>query len=90
MSSGNATDQKLVLLLSLRVILKSKGSFYPRVYKQSHSAIVVQGKGGGGVVGPLLWLFAMLEQFEKILPSVESLSFALKDEVYVMESWPPC
>ena len=53
------------------------------MYVQSHTPTVVQGGGGGGVDGPP-WLFDMLQYFEMVLPSVESLWSSLQDEVYFM------
>ena len=40
-------------------------------------------KGGGGWWNPR-WVFDMLQYFEMILPSVESLWSSLQDEVYFM------
>ena len=40
--------------------------------------------GGGGVLEPLPSVFEMLQYFVTILPSVESLSSSLQDEVYFM------
>ena len=39
---------------------------------QIHTPTVVQGRGGG-LMGPLPRVFDMLQYFEAILPSVESL-----------------
>ena len=51
---------------------------------QIHTPTVVQ-KGGGVGAAPLPpWVFDMLQYFEMILPSVESLWFSLQDEVYCM------
>ena len=43
-------------------------------------------RGGSGWCSPLPppWVFDMLQYFEMILPSVESLWFSLQDEVYCM------
>ena len=54
----------------------------PRTYTQIHNPTVVQ--GGGGVDGAPLRVFALLQYFETILPSVESLWSSLQDEVYFM------
>ena len=37
----------------------------PRTYKQSHTPTVVQG-GGDRLMEPLLWVFAVLQQFGEI------------------------
>ena len=50
---------------------------------QIHTPTVVQ-KGEGLVLPPPPWVFDMLQYFEMILPSVESLWFSLQDEVYCM------
>ena len=60
----------------------------PRTYTQSHTPTVVQG-GGGGLGGPGRLIYPLLSflyvaVFETILPSVESLSSSLQDEVNVM------
>ena len=58
----------------------------PRTYTQSHTPTVVQGGGGvgaGRLIYPLL-SFLYVAVFETILPSVESLSSSLQDEVNVM------
>ena len=57
----------------------------PRTYTQSHTPTVVQGGGGGPgrLIYPLL-SFLYFAVFETILPSVESLSSSLQDEVNVM------
>ena len=53
-------------------------------HTQSHTPTMVQG-GGGGLMDPLLpWVFDMLQYFEKILPSVESLWSSRQYEVYFM------
>ena len=44
-----------------------------RTYKQSHTPTVVQGGGGGGLIEPLPWVFAVFQYFGEILPLVESL-----------------
>ena len=50
---------------------------------QIHTPTVVQGReGGGGLMGPLPRVFDMLQYFEAILPSVESLWSSQQDEVY--------
>ena len=53
---------------------------------QSHTPSVVQGEwqgeGGGDETPP--WVFDMLQYFETILPSVESVWSSLQDEVYFM------
>ena len=46
--------------------------------------MVVQGVGVDGPPSPPPWVFDMLQYFETILPSVESLSSSLQDEVYFM------
>ena len=45
-----------------------------------------RGVGGGGrrVDGTPLWVFVMLQYFEKFSPLVESLRCTLQDEVYIM------
>ena len=48
---------------------------------QIHTPTVVQ---KGGLVLPPLGFFDMLQYFEMILPSVESLWSSLQDEVYCM------
>ena len=60
------------LLLTRRQIWKIS-LFNPRTYAQIHTPTVVQGEGGGGVDGTLPGVFDMLQYFETILPSVESL-----------------
>ena len=40
---------------------------------QIHTPTVVQKGGGGGAPPPPPWVFDMLQYFEMILPSVESL-----------------
>ena len=46
----------------------------PRTYKQIHTPIVLQGRGGGGGgMEPLSGVFDMLQYFETILPLAESL-----------------
>ena len=50
---------------------------------QIHTPTVVQ-KGGVGAPPSPPWVFDMLQYFEMILPSVESLWFSLQDEVYCM------
>ena len=57
----------------------------PRTYTQVHNPTVVQGGGGGGDRAPLR-VFALLQYFETILPSVESLWSSLQDEEYFMGS----
>ena len=44
----------------------------PRTYKQIHTPIVLQGRGGRWME-PLSAVFDMLQYFETILPLVESL-----------------
>ena len=41
-------------------------------------------QGGGGLMDPAPWVFDMLQFFETILPSVESLWSSLQVEVYFM------
>ena len=53
----------------------------PRTYMQIHTPTVVQ---GSGVDGPPPRVFDMLQYFETILPSVESLWYSLQDKVYFM------
>ena len=65
--------------------LQSSGisnKFNPRTYTQSRTPTVVQREGGGRVNGSLPCVFYMLQYFETILPSVESLWSSLQDEVY--------
>ena len=47
----------------------------PRTYKQIHTPIVLQGRGGGGWgwMEPLSGVFDMFQYFETILPLAESL-----------------
>ena len=45
---------------------------------------MVQGEGGGGLMAYPPWVFDMLQYFEAILPSVESLWSSVQDEVYFM------
>ena len=52
----------------------------PRTYMQIHTPTVVQ--GGGGVDEIPLTVFDIWQYFETILPSVESLSSFLQNEVY--------
>ena len=54
----------------------------PWTYTQIHIPTVVQGGGGGWMEPPRD--FDMLQYFETILPSVESLWSSLQDEVYFM------
>ena len=56
--------------------------FNPRTYTQIHTPTVVQ---GWGLMKPLLRVFDMLQYFETILPSVESLWCSQQDELYF--SW---
>ena len=52
---------------------------------QIHTPTAVQGTGGGGVVlEPLPRVFDMLQYFETIFASVESLWSSLQVEVYFM------
>ena len=44
-----------------------------RMYTQIHTPNMVQGVGGGGLEGTLPGVFDVLQYFETILPSVESL-----------------
>ena len=55
----------------------------PRTYPQIHTPTVIQigGGGGGGGVEPLPRGFDMLQYFETILPSIESLSSSQQGEV---------
>ena len=53
-----------------------------RTYTQSHTPTVVQ--GGRGLMEHPSWVFDMLQYFETILPSLESLWYSLQDEVYFM------
>ena len=56
----------------------------PWAYTQIHIPTVVQGKGGGWIGWNPSRVFDMLQYFETILPSVESLCSSLQDEVYFM------
>ena len=51
----------------------SKIQLNPRSYTQSHTLTLIQEEEGGGVMEPLPRVFDMLQDFKKILPSVESL-----------------
>ena len=56
--------------------------FNPRTYKQkSHPH---NGTGGGGLMEPLPWVFAVFQYLGEILALVESLWCALQHEVYIM------
>ena len=59
----------------------SEHCFNLRTYNQSHTPTVVQGRG---VDGTPPWVFVMSQYFEKISPLIESLCFALQDEVHIM------
>ena len=67
------------------MLVVSGGSFLTffnsRTYTQSHTPTVVQGEEVDGTPSPL-GFFYMLQYFETSLPSVESLSSSLQDEVY--------
>ena len=52
--------------------------------RHTHSHTLTMVQGGWGVMEPLPRVFDMLQYFEKILPSVESLCPFLQDEVYFM------
>ena len=56
----------------------------PRTYTQSHTPTVVQGELMEFPPPPLPWVFDMLQYYETILPSVESLWSSPQDEVYFM------
>ena len=87
-------------------IKKLKTILNPRRYTQSHTPAMVQEEGRrfDWTSPPPPWVFAMLQYFETILPSWESLWYSLQDEVYFMggggawglwrhqtlsPSWPP-
>ena len=50
---------------------KINGPLNNRTYTQSHTPTVV--RGGRGLMEPPSWVFDMLQYFETILPSLESL-----------------
>ena len=56
----------------------------PSTCNQSHTPTVVHSGGGGGVMEPLPWLFAMFQYLGEILPLEESRWWAPQDEVYIM------
>ena len=47
---------------------------------------MVQERGGGGVLQPLPWVFAVLQYFGNILLLTDSLSCYLQDEVNITSS----
>ena len=53
------------------------------MYMQIHTRTVVQGGGGVLMDGTLPTVFEMLQYFETILTSVESLWSSMQDEVYL-------
>ena len=53
------------------------------MYMQIHTRTVVQGGGGVLMDGTLPTVFEMLQYFEMILMSVESLWSSMQDEVYL-------
>ena len=68
-----------------RVFTSHLNCFNPRTYTKSHTPTVVQGGGGGRKTPP--WVFDILQYFETILPSVESLWSSLQDELFWWPSW---
>ena len=55
-------------------MLSTHTTINPRTYTQIHTPTMVQGvRGGGGLEGTLPGVFDVLQYFETILPSVESL-----------------
>ena len=69
------------MLLSQSVHRKERCIIDSRTYTQSHTPTEVQGAVDGP---PPPWVFEMLQYFETILLSVESLWSSLQDEVYFM------
>ena len=55
-----------------------------RTYTQTYTPTVVQRGGGGGLLQPLPWFFAVLQYLENILLLIDSLSFYLKDKGNIM------
>ena len=55
-------------------MLSTHTTINPRTYTQIHTPTMVQGvRGGGELEGTLPGVFDVLQYFETILPSVESL-----------------
>ena len=75
-------------ILSLKTIIWQRAFYlikegwvsYPRTNTQIHTPTVVQ----GGLMEPLPRVIDMLQYFETILPSVETLWSSLQYEVYIM------
>ena len=92
---SNQAFYKLLFIISFLNVLWNYGGkvflkrllLNPRTYTQIHTPTEVQGEGGGGgevVMEPVPRVFDMLQYFETILPSVESLWSSQQDEVYFM------
>ena len=70
-----------------RVLWLRNGQLNPRTCTKIHIPTVVQ---EGGLMEPLPRVFHMLQYFETILPSVESLRSSQQDEVYYFYGWWRC
>ena len=69
-----------ILHFLLKLTFKRK-MIDPRTYTQTYTPMV---QGGGGVLQPFPWVFAVLQYLGNILLLIDSLSCDLQDKIIIM------